>query len=572
MQLSNYLPALAWGKNYKKSWLKGDISAGLTVGVMLIPQGMAYAMLAGLPPIHGLYAVTLPLMVYAILGTSRQLAVGPVAMVSLLTASGVGAIAEIGTEAFLGLAIVLSLMVGVIQFALGFFRLGFLVNLLSHPVVSGFTSAAALIIGLSQLKHLLGIDLARSHHVHEIVLSAAERFGEVNWYTLAIGLVGIGLIIGVKKINKAIPGPLLAVTFGILAVVLIGLEGQGVKIVGTVPDGLPSLVLPTFTWEQVQALIPTAMTISLVGFMESIAVAKAVQKRHRDYEVVPNQELIALGAANLAGALVQAYPVTGGFSRTAVNDQAGAKTGLASIISALLIVLTLLFLTPLFYSLPKAILASVIMVAVFGLIDVKEAKHLWKVDRSDFWMLAITFIATLSLGIEQGIGVGVVLSIAVHIYRSMQPHVAVLGKIPGTDQFRNINRFADATETPGTLTVRFDGQLYFANLSYFQRQLTELVEARIPGLKRIIINAEGISYIDSSAMHELHTFITNQQAKDIDVVFSGLIGPVRDAFQKNGLFALVGEHNFYLNVKDAVDSGSGQQQTPDGLALQTNPL
>lgn len=573
MQLSNYLPALEWGKNYKKDWLKGDISAGLTVGVMLIPQGMAYAMLAGLPPIHGLYAVTLPLMIYAILGTSRQLAVGPVAMVSLLTASGVGAIAEIGTEAFLGLAIVLSLMVGVIQFALGLFRLGFLVNLLSHPVVSGFTSAAALIIGLSQLKHLLGIDLARSHHVHEIVLSAAERFGEVNWYTLAIGLLGIGLIIGAKKINKAIPGPLLAVVFGILVVVLVGLESQGVKIVGTVPDGLPSLVLPTFTWEQLQALIPTAMTISLVGFMESIAVAKAVQKRHRDYEVVPNQELIALGAANLAGALVQAYPVTGGFSRTAVNDQAGAKTGLASIISALLIVLTLLFLTPLFYSLPKAILASVIMVAVFGLIDFKEAKHLWKVDRSDFWMLAVTFIATLSLGIEQGIGVGVVLSIAVHIYRSMQPHVAVLGKIPGTDQFRNVNRFVNATETPDTLTVRFDGQLYFANLAYFQRQLTELVEARIPGLQRIIINAEGISYIDSSAMHELHNFITNQQSKGIDVLFSGLIGPVRDAFRKNGLFTLVGEHNFYLDVKGAVEATEtgAEGRAGNGLALQTNP-
>ncbi len=574
MRVSDYVPALSWGKNYRKDWLKGDISAGLTVGVMLIPQGMAYAMLAGLPPIHGLYAVTLPLMVYAILGTSRQLAVGPVAMVSLLTASGVGAIAEIGTDAFLSLAIVLSLMVGLIQFALGFFRLGFLVNLLSHPVVSGFTSAAALIIGLSQLKHLLGIDLARSHHVHEIVFSAAERFGEVNWYTLAIGLVGIGLIIGVKKINKAIPGPLLAVVFGILTVIAIGLESQGVKIVGTVPDGLPALVLPSFTWAQVEALIPTALTISLVGFMESIAVAKAVQKRHQEYEVVPNQELIALGAANLAGALVQAYPVTGGFSRTAVNDQSGAKTGLASIISALLIVLTLLFLTPLFYSLPKAILASVIMVAVFGLIDVREARHLWRVDRSDFWMLAVTFVATLSLGIEQGILVGVALSIAVHIYRSMQPHVAVLGRIPETDQFRNVNRFEGATESEGTLIVRFDGQLYFANLSYFQRQLNELAEARLPALHHIVINAEGISYIDSSAMHELHTFITNQQAAGVEVVFSGLIGPVRDAFRKNGLFALVGEHNFYFSVKDAVEAvRSGTEgRSVDDYALQTNPL
>lgn len=554
MSLRKYLPALDWLPNYRREWLRGDLSAGLTVGVMLIPQGMAYAMLAGLPPIHGLYAVTLPLFVYAILGTSRQLAVGPVAMVSLLTAASISAIPGIDQETFISLAIVLSLMVGLIQLGLGFFRLGFLVNLLSHPVVSGFTSAAALIIGLSQLKHLLGIDLERSHLVHEVVLSALERFDEANWYTLAVGFVGIALIIGVKKINRAIPGPLLAVVFGILSVLLIGLESQGVKIVGSVPSGLPSLSIPTFSWEQIQILIPAALTISLVGFMESIAVAKAIQKRHRDYEVIPNQELIALGTANLAGSLIQAYPVTGGFSRTAVNDQAGAKTGMASIISAALIVLTLLFLTPLFCSLPKAILASVIMVAVFGLIDLKEAKHLWKTDRSDFWMLAVTFTATLTLGIEQGIGVGVILSIGVHIYRSMQPHVAILGRIRGTNEFRNVNRFTDAEEIPGILTIRFDGQLYFANLAYFQSHLSDLAEKRRPDLNTIVINAEGISYIDSSAMHEIKTFITNQQSKGTRIVFAGLIGPVRDVFRRNGIFALVGEHNFYLRVNEAINA------------------
>ncbi|MEM9928573.1 MAG: solute carrier family 26 protein [Bacteroidota bacterium] len=565
------IPIISWGKQYRWEWLKGDVSAGLTVGVMLIPQAMAYAMLAGLPPIHGLYAVTLPLFIYAMLGTSRQLAVGPVAMVSLLAATGVGAIVEIGTEAFIALAIVLSLMVGIIQLVLGLFRLGFLVNLLSHPVVSGFTSAAALIIGLSQLKHLLGIDLGRSHYIHEILLAAADRFGETNWYTLAIGLAGIGLIIAVKQWNKAIPGPLLAVVFGILVVILLGLEGQGVKIVGAVPSGLPTLSFPTFTWSQIQALIPTALTISLVGFMESIAVAKAVQKKHRDYEVVPNQELIALGAANLAGAVVQAYPVTGGFSRTAVNDQAGAKTGLASIISAALIVLTLLFLTPLFYSLPKAILASVIMVAVFGLIDVKEAKHLWQVDRSDFSMLAVTFLATLSLGIEQGIGVGVLLSISVHIYRSMQPHVAVLGQIEGTNEFRNVNRFDQAQETPGILMVRFDGQLYFGNLAYFQSRVTDLADLRRPDLETIIINAEGISYIDSSAMHEIQHFIGNQKAKGIRIVFTGLIGPVRDAFRKHGLFDLVGAHNFYFQVGEAMRAVTAGQEPPaaNNHAIQT---
>ncbi|MEL6143160.1 MAG: sulfate permease, partial [Bacteroidota bacterium] len=471
---------------------------------MLIPQGMAYAMLAGLPPIHGLYAVTLPLLVYALLGTSRQLAVGPVAMVSLLTATGVGAIAEVGTTTFLTLAILLAFVVGAIQLLLGVFRLGFLVNLLSHPVISGFTSAAALIIGLSQLKHLLGIDIARSHHIHEIVLAALERITEINVPTLLLGGAGIGLILGAKRINKSIPGPLVAVVAGVLAVWSLGLE---VKIVGEVPSGLPAVGFPVMNWNDIRALIPMALTIALVGFMESIAVAKAVRNRHKDYDLDPNQELIALGAANLAGAAVQSYPVTGGFSRTAVNDQAGAKTGLASIISAGLIVLTLLFLTPLFYYLPKAILASVIMVAVFGLIDWKEPIHLWKIDRSDFWMLLITFVATLSLGIELGIGVGVGLSLVVHIYRSMRPHLAVLGRIPGTNIFRNTNRFADLEETEGLLIVRFDGVLYYGNLTYFRSQLNDLIRIRAGSLKHILINAEGIASLDSSALHELHHFI-----------------------------------------------------------------
>lgn len=569
MQFSKFIPALQWGRNYDKSWLKGDVFAGLTVGVMLIPQGMAYAMLAGLPPIHGLYAVTLPLAVYALLGTSRQLAVGPVAMVSLLTATGVGAIAEMGSDTFLSLAIVLSLLVGAIQLALGVFRLGFLVNLLSHPVISGFTSAAALIIGLSQLKHLLGINLKRSHHIHEILLAAFERVSEINLYTFAIGLAGIVLIIGAKKINKAIPSPLLAVVFGILAVILLGLENEGVKIVGEIPGGLPGLVMPAFSWEQMMALVPTALTISLVGFMESIAVAKAVQKKHRNYEVVPNQELIALGAANLTGAVLQAYPVTGGFSRTAVNDQAGAKTGLASLISAALIVLTLLFLTPLFYALPKAILASVIMVAVFGLIDWREALHLWKIHRSDFWMLAITFIATLSLGIEQGIATGVLLSLAVHIYRSMRPHLAVLGQIPGTNAFRNVERFTEAKEISDTLIIRFDGELYFANLAYFQAQLKEIVENKGSALKHVIINAEGIARVDSSAVHELHNFIETQHEHGINVIFAGVIGPVRDVFKKDNLTKLIGKENFYLSVPEAVE-GISSTMPKFEYAIQAN--
>ncbi|MBV6652851.1 MAG: sodium-independent anion transporter, partial [Mameliella sp.] len=340
MRIKALLPILDWLPNYKTSNLKGDLSAGLTVGVMLIPQGMAYAMIAGLPPIYGLYASTIPLVIYAILGTSRQLAVGPVAMVSLLTATGIGAMADGGTELYISLAIVLALFVGVIQFLLGAFRLGFLVNFLSHPVISGFTSAAALIIGLSQLKHLLGVDIPRSHHVHEIVGNAIAQFGDINLYTFGVGIAGIVLILGIKKINKSIPGPLIAVAFGIAIVYSLGLVDKGVKIVGTVPEGLPSFGIPSFSSEQFSALLPIALTIALVSFMESIAVAKAIQSKHKNYKIISNQELIGLGAANIAGSFFQSYPTTGGFSRTAVNDQAGAKTGLAAIISAILIALT----------------------------------------------------------------------------------------------------------------------------------------------------------------------------------------------------------------------------------------
>lgn len=571
MNLKSYFPAFDWITNYRRDDLKGDLSAGLTVGVMLIPQGMAYAMIAGLPPIYGLYASTIPLLIYALLGTSRQLAVGPVAMVSLLTAAGVGALAEGGTEAYLQMAILLALLVGGIQFLLGVFRLGFLVNFLSHPVISGFTSAAALIIGLSQLKHLLGIPLGRSHHIHEILIEAGQRIGELHWPTFLIGLGGIGLILLVKKVSRAIPGPLLAVVFGILAVWLFGLSGEGVKIVGTVPQGLPSFELPAFSWGTTGALMPIALTIALVSFMESIAVAKAIQAKHKNYKVIPNQELIALGLANVGGSFFQAYPTTGGFSRTAVNDQAGARTGLAAIISAALILLTLLFLTPLFYYLPQAILASVIMVAVFGLIDIKEAVHLWHANRTDFLMLIVTFLATLSLGIEQGIGVGVVLSLVMVIFRTTRPHIAVLGKVPGTPYYRNIERFEKVEQRPDLLILRFDAQLYFANVNFFKDTLAELVQRKGKALKAVIINGESINNIDSSAAHALEEVTDDLHRQGIGLLFTGVKGPVRDAMARAHLTEKIGEENFYLSIQhavEAVDQPVGEDHR--SYVLQTN--
>lgn len=575
MNLKSILPILHWLPNYKKEWLRGDVSAGLTVGVMLIPQGMAYASIAGLPAVYGLYASIIPILVYAFFGTSRQLAVGPVAMVSLLTATAISSFQGISTQEYISYAILLALLVGVIQFSLGLFRLGFLVNFLSHPVISGFTSAAALIIGLSQLKHLLGVDIPRSHHVHEIILNAIEKFSEINGITLLIGIVGIAIIVLSKKINKSLPGQLFAVVFGILAVTIFSLgEGSNaVSIVKEIPSSLPKFEIPVFNLEIVELLIPMALTISLISFMESIAVAKAIQKKHRDYKVVPNQELISLGLANVFGSFFQSYTTTGGFSRTAVNDQAGAKTGLASIISVALIVITLLLLTPLFYNLPKAILASVIMVAVFGLIDYKEALHLLKSSRTDFWMLIVTFISTLLLGIEMGIAIGVVLSLAMVLFQTTRPHTARLAKVPNTHFYRNIERFSNLEFNEEILIYRFDAQLFFANTNFFKDKLYEYEQLKKENLKLLIIDGESINNIDSTAIHALEEILSDYKSRNKTVYFTGIKGPVRDKLLKSGFLKKANEDHFFMSIQEAVDyfeAGGNKTETKNNLKFYIN--
>ena len=567
--MKKYFPILDWLPNYKKADLSGDLSAGLTVGVMLIPQGMAYSMLAGLPPIYGLYASTIPLILYAIFGTSRQLAVGPVAMVALLIASGVGALTEIGSDNFIGLAILLSLMVGVLQLAMGVFKLGFLVNFLSHPVIAGFTSAAALIIGFSQLKHLLGIDIPRGK-VHETLYNVYLNFGNINWITFAVGAGAIAVIITLRKINRRIPSPLVVVLLGLAVVYGFGLHEAGVKIVKEVPAGAPSFALPTFDMGALGELLPIALTISLVGFMESIAVAKSIQKKHRNYEVVPNQELIGLGIANIGGAFFQAFPTTGGFSRTAVNDQAGAKTGLAAIISAVLVILTLLFLTDYFYYLPKAVLAAIIMVAVFGLIDFKEAKHLWKTDRKDLAMFMTTAVATLLLGVEEGIAVGVGVSIIALLVKVSYPHIAELGTDERSKKLYNVNRFRHINPQDDILVVRLDAQLFFANTLYFQNKLKALEENR-SNLKAVVLDAGAINGMDSSAVHALIDIVKDYHARNIQFLMADVKGPIRDILKKSGLTDIIGKENFFISPERALARLNGEViEQHKELILQTN--
>ncbi len=552
MNLKQVIPILDWLPQYNKEWFKGDLSAGLTVGVMLIPQGMAYAMLAGLPAQYGLFTALVPIVIYAIFGTSRQLAVGPVALVSLLTLETVSQLAAPGTETYIALAITLALMVGLIELFMGVFRLGFLVNFLSHPVISGFTSAAAIIIGLSQLKHILGIKIPRGLKVHEIVMTAIEQSNLINMTSLWIGLAGIAVILISKKINKAIPGSLLAVIFGIILANVMGLGAEQIKIVGDIPSKLPTFALPEMSWEIFTNMLPLAAALALVGFMESIAVAKALQSKHKDYKVDSNQELIALGLASIVGSFFQSYTVEGGFGRSAVNDQAGAKTGVAALISAVVVLLTLLYLTPLFFYLPKAILGSIIMVAVIGLIDIHEVKLLWKRNRTDLAMLVVTFIGTLMLGVEEGIGLGVLLSLAMVIYRTTRPHVAVLGNVPDTHFYRNVERFPSVVIDDQILIVRFDAQIYFANANYFKEQVEELVDNKGDKLKLVILNSESINNLDSSAVHAIKDLVEEYLAKGIEIAFTGVKGPVRDAMTKAEILTeSTGDH--FMSVQEAVD-------------------
>ena len=554
--IKQWIPIFEWLPNYQKANLRGDMVAGITVAMMLIPQGMSYALLAGLDPIIGLYASILPLVIYALFGTSRELAVGPVAMVALLVTSGVGSIAESGSARYIELAIVLALMVGVIQLAMGVLRLGFLTNFMSHPVISGFTSASALIIGFSQLKHIVGLPLPRTENIAEALWLTIQNFADIHWITFAIGLGGVVLLLILKRLSPLIPGPMVAVILSTLVVWFFGLHETGVKIVSEVPAGLPPLSVPEFAFSDLSALLPIALTISFVGFMESIAVAKKIAQEKR-YEIDSNKELIGLGFANIVGAFFKAMPVTGGFSRTAVNKDAGANTGLAAILTAVLIAIALLFFTPLFYYIPKAILGSVIMVAVFGLIDIYEIKHLWKVKRTELVLLVFTVVATLTLGVANGIISGIAASMIWFVVRTTRPHYAVLGKIPNTGDFRNEKNYGVEKEM-GVLALRFDAQFYYGNVSFLKETIKKHHLAD-DSIHSIVMDASAINQLDSSADTALHELVDDYLLKNISFYFSSVKQPVLDVMKKSGLYQKLGKERFFMNTHDAVEAAKASQ-------------
>ncbi|MDZ7802014.1 MAG: sulfate permease [Trueperaceae bacterium] len=548
--IERLLPIVGWARHYDRRDLSGDLIAGLVTAVMLVPQGMAYALLAGLPPVVGLYASVVPLLVYAMFGSSRQLAVGPVAIVSLLTLSGVGALAEPGSAEFVALAAALMLMVGLIQAVLGLLRAGFVVNFLSHAVISGFTSAAALVIGLSQAKHLLGIPLPREENVFVFLFDAATKLGSTHGLTLAIGAASIGLLLLGKRLARRFPTPLVVVIASSVIVWALGLHERGVAIVGDVPAGLPLPGVPDLSGGALGALLPAAATIAFVGFMESVAVAKAIAAKHRA-KVDANRELIGLGLANVAGAFFRGYPVTGGFSRSAVNDQAGARTPLAGIVTAVLIALTLLFLTDAFYFLPQAVLAAIVMVAVFGLIDLQEPRHLWRVKKVDALTLAVTFLATLSLGVETGILTGVAFSLLVFVGRSAWPHTAELGWLPSEGVFRNVDRYPQARTWPELYLTRPDAALYFANMAAMETQLNDVVAER-PQLRAIVLDFAAVNDVDGVALDVLRDRIDTFAEQGIEVHLAGVKGPVRDVLARAGWPERYGTRIAHLSVAHAL--------------------
>jgi SulP family sulfate permease len=552
MNIKKIIPILVWLPNYNTALFKGDLVAGITVGIILIPQGIAYALIAGLPPIYGLYCALVPQVMYAIFGSSRQVAVGPVAMDSLIVATGVSTLALAGSDSYISIAILLALMVGAIQFIMGVFSLGFIVNFLSKPVITGFTSAVALIIGFNQFRNLFGVDFVQSDQLQYVIGDIFHQILDLNYHTSIIGLTSVVVIIIFRKINKKIPNALIVVILGVLIMKYFGKSFSDVSIVKDIPSGLPVFGVPEFDIDLLRELFPIAFTLVMVGYLEIISIGKSLEAKQDEYRIRPNQELIALGLSNMVGSLFKAFPTTSSFSRSAINQESGAKTGMAALISVIMVVITLLFLTPLFYHLPKTVLAAIIIVAVFGLVNIKEAAFLWKANHLDFWLMLATFIGTLLLGIEFGIIVGVGLSLIVLIFRTSRPYVAELGKVPNSDFYRNRSRFEEVIIEDDILIFRFDAQIFYANSSFFRDRLDDMAIKKGAALKLIVLDAESINRVDSTGVEMLKERIKFYKKKGIIFYLAGVKGPVRDDFFRSGILSIIDVNHFFMRANDAV--------------------
>lgn len=560
-----------WLRRYRRSDLPGDLAAGAVVAVVLAPQSMAYALLAGLPPIVGLYASTVPILAYALVGTSRHLAVGPVAIVSLLVHVACSKIAPPGSPLYLAAALQLALLTGLLQLLLGAVKAGFMVTFLSRAAIAGFTSAAALLIGLSQLHHLLGLPRGTGDSALQLLLDLVGRLQQSHPATMLLGLAAVILLLILQRFAPRFPAPLLVVAGSTLLVALLDLDLQGVKTVGDLPGGLPGFSMPPFSTELLPTLLPTALTIALIGYLESFAVAGMIADKEH-YRIEPNRELLGLGAANLAASCFSGYPVTGGFSRTAVNHRAGARTGLAALVTAGLITITLLWFTTLFHHLPKAVLAAIVLVAVAGLVELHEARYLFRVKTSDGLTFLVTFLVTLGFGVEVGIISGMVFSLTVIIWRSSHPHIAELGWLAEEQVFRNIQRYPRAVVPAGMLLIRVDASLYFANIGYLENWLRTTLSVR-PGINRIILDMAGVNDMDAVALAALEKLTGSYAEKGIDLVFADVKGPVRDLMDRADWPRTCG-NRLFVSLRQAVDApplSSSQGSPPPSSGTAATP-
>ncbi len=537
------LPMIDWTRGYDRATLSSDLVAAVIVTVMLIPQSLAYAALAGLPPQVGLYASIVPLLMYAIFGSSRVLAVGPVAVVSLMTATAIGDLAQAGSAAYGTLAITLAFMSGVMLLLMGMLRLGFLANFLSHPVISGFITASALLIAAGQLKVILGVKV-EGHNFFELVLGLLRQLSHIHTLTATLGLVTVAFLFWARKsmkpllqrlglgpkladgVAKAAPVAGIAVTA--LLTWALGWHEQGVRIVGTVPQGLPPLTLPSWDMSILQQLALPALLISVVGFVESVSVGQTLAAKRRQ-RIVPDRELVALGASNLGAALTGGFPVTGGFARSVVNFDAGAQTPAAGVFTAAGILLAALLLTPALYYVPQAILSATIVVAVLSLVDLRILRSTWVYSRSDFSAVFVTLLVTLAAGVETGLVAGVALSLVLYLYKTSRPHIAEVGLVPGTEHFRNVLR-QKVLVSPQLASLRVDESLYFANARVLEDRINALVAER-PQLKHVVLQCSAINDIDTSALESLEAIDQRLRDAGISLHLSEVKGPVMDKLQ-----------------------------------------
>lgn len=542
--LSRYMPVFEWGRTYDRSVFASDMIAAVIVTIMLIPQSLAYALLAGLPPIVGLYASILPLVVYALFGTSRTLAVGPVAVLSLMTASAAGAVAAPGTAEYLEAAITLAAISGVMLVVLGLLRLGFLANLLSHPVISGFITASGILIATSQIKHIIGVT-AGGDNWPEMLGSLASSIGETNFWTMGVGIPALIFLFWVRSgFKKALlslglgaraadiiakAGPVIAVALTIIAASVFDLGEKGVNLVGEIPSGLPPFAVPSTDLALIEKLWVPALLISIIGFVESVSVAQTLAAKRRQ-RISPDQELVGLGASNIASAFSGGYPVTGGFARSAVNFDAGAQTPAAGAYTAGGIALASLFLTPLLSSLPIATLAATIIVAVLSLVDLKTPEQLWRYSKADFAAHFATIAITLWAGVELGVIAGVVVGLLLYLWRASRPHAAVVGRVPETEHFRNVERHSVFT-VPHVLSIRIDESLTYLNARWLEEYVLERV-ADEPAVRNVILMCSAVNEIDASGLESLEAINHRLGDAAIGMHLSEVKGPVMDRLKR----------------------------------------